>query len=290
VRHLLAADRVRFGRRRDLWILVALVPVILALMFVSEFNSVTTPPSFGFFMDPPDPVAEAEMRAQFLADFRQQMLAQVPAFAFPASLIKIAGNFGPVVLLSIYLATALVAGEFEWGTVRTVHLTSSRGRTLAVRVGVVVGLIALVVAIGLLFGTILPFLLSVEGKPLQGYAAPVPDFWAGMAYRLAIQLPFIAVPVLMAILARSIGFAFLLTLLFFVADLAITGAPFWSTSPVPWVPAVTISGAISRLLGGSDSPLALLVPVSVSFGALLAWAATPILVAIARFQRLDLNE
>ncbi len=29
--HLLAADRVRFGRRRDLWLVVALVPVILAL-------------------------------------------------------------------------------------------------------------------------------------------------------------------------------------------------------------------------------------------------------------------
>jgi hypothetical protein len=241
-------------------------------------------------MEPPDPVAEAEMRAQYMADWRQQMLTQVPAFAFPASLLKVAGNFAPVVLLAIYLATALVAGEFEWGTVRTIHLTSSRGRTLAVRVGVVVGLVALVVAVGLLFGAIIPLLLSVEGVPLQQYAAPVPAFWAELATRLAILLPFTAIPVLMAVLSRSIGFAFLLTLLFFVADLAVTGAPFWSTSPVPWLPAVTVSGSISRLLGGPDSPLAKFAPVAVSFGALLAWAVIPTMAAIARFRRIDVNE
>jgi len=290
MRHLLAADRVRFGRRRDLWILVALVPVILAVMFVADFNGVTTPPQNQFFIDPPDPVLEEQLRAQMLTEWRAGLERQLPGFAFPASLLKMAGNIGPVVLLSIYLATALVAGEFEWGTVRTVHLTASRGRTLAVRVGVVVGLIAVAVGIALLLGAIVPFFLQVEGVPLQQYAAPIPDFWAGMASRLAVQLPFIAVPVLMAVIARSIGFAFLLTLLFFVADIAITGAPFWSSSPAPWVPAVTASGSISRLLGGPDTPIAALAPVAVSFAAVLAWAVVPVLVAIARFRRIDLDE
>lgn len=290
MRHLLAADWVRFGRRRDLWILVALVPVVLAIMFVSEFNSATTPPAFSFFMDPPDPVAEAAARAQMLADWRQQLVMALPAFAFPASLLKVAGNFGPVILLAIYLATALVAGEFEWGTVRTVHLTSNRGRTLALRVGVLVGLVGMVMVIGLLFAAILPFLLSFEGAPLQQHAAPVPDFWFGIVTRLAALLPFIAVPVLMAVLARSTGFAFLLILLFFAADVAVTAAPFWSVSPVPWIPALTVSGSISRLLGAPDAPLASLVPAGVSMTALLAWAVVPILAAIARFRRLDLNE
>ena len=290
MRHLLAADWVRFGRRRDLRVLVALVPVILALMFVAEFNAVTTPPQVDFFFDPPDPVAEAAMRAQMLADFRGQLAAQLPAFAFPASLVKVAGNIGPLVLLAIYIAIALVAGEFEWGTIRTLHLTSSRGRTLAVRVGVVVGLVGLVAAIGLLFGAILPFFLVVEGTPLQEYAAPAPDLVAAIAIRLASVLPFIAIPVLVAILARSTALAFLLTLLFFVADLAITGAPFWSLSPAPWMPALTVSGSISRLLGGSDVPLASLAPAAVSIGALVAWAILPVLAAIAWFRRLDINE
>jgi hypothetical protein len=290
MRHLLAADRVRFARRRDLWILVALVPVILAVMYVADFNGVTTPPRTDVSIDPPDPVLEEELRQQMLAEWRAGLAQQLPAFAFPASLLKVAGNVGPVILLSIYLATALVAGEFEWGTVRTMHLTSSRGRTLAVRVAVVVGLIGVAIAIALLLAAIIPFLLSVEGVPLQQYSAPVPDFWEQMTYRLAVQLPFIAVPVLMAVLARSIGTAFLLTLLFFVADLAITGAPIWASSPTPWLPAVTATGSISRLLNGPDSPLAALAPIAVSFGALLAWAVLPVILAIARFRRIDLDE
>ncbi len=290
MRHLLAADRVRFGRRRDLWILVALVPVVLAIMFVFEFSNATTPPAFSFVMDPPDPVAEAAARAQMLADWRQQAITALPTFAFPASLLKVAGNLGPVILLAIYLAAALVGGEFEWGTVRTVHLTASRGRTLAVRVGVLVGLIGVVMAVGLLFAVTLPFVLSFEGTPLQQYAARVPDLWSGIAVRLAALLPFIAVPVLMAVLARSTSFAFLFVVLYFAADLAATGAPFWSTSPMPWIPALTVSGSIFRLLGAPDSPLALLAPVGVSMAALLAWSVLPVAAAVFRFRRIDINE
>lgn len=294
MRNLLAADWVRFGHRLDLRILIALVPVILAVMFVSDFNSVTTPPSVDFGFESSDPAEEAamlaQMQAEMLADFQQRLATELPAFAFAASLIKVAGNLAPVILLAIYLSTALVGGEFEWGTVRTVHLTSSRSRTLAVRVGVVAGLVALVVAIGMLFGAILPFVLSVGGRPLQDYAMPVPDLWSDIGIRLAIILPFIAIPVLMAILARAIGAAFLLTLLFFVADLALTGAPFWPSSPVPWMPALTVSGSIARLLGGPDTPLASVAPVWASFGALIAWAVVPAVLAVARFRTLDLNE
>jgi ABC-2 family transporter protein len=291
VGHLLAADRVRFGRRWDLRIVVALVPIILAIMFVSEFKSVTTPPDSQFFVtDPPDPALEAEFQAQMLADWRQQLTVELPAFAFPASLVKVAGNFGPMVLLALYLATALVAGEFEWGTVRTLHLTSSRGRTLAVRILVVAGLIGVVVSVGLVFAAILPFLLSVEGRPLQDFAAPVPDLWPQVATRLLILLPSIAIPAFMAVLARSTGAAFLLTVLLFFADVAITGAPVWVGTPASWVPAVTVTGATTRLLAGPDSQLAPIAPSWVSIVALVLWAVVPVVVAIARFRRLDLNE
>ena len=282
--HLLAADRVRFGRRRDLWIVVALVPVILAFMFVGEFNSLTTPPQADFFIDPPDPVLEAQMQEQMLAEFHQQLAQDLPSFTFPASLVKVAGNVGPLILLAIYLAAALVAGEFEWGTVRTIHLTSSRGRTMAVRIGVVVGLIAVATAIALVLAAIIPFLLSVEGQPLQAYAAPVPGLFSDIGVRLMVVLPFITIPALMAVLGRSTGFAFVLTVLFFVLDLAVTGAPIWPTSPATWLPAVTVSGSTARLLGGEGSTLASLAPSWVSVLALAAWAIVPAVVAIARFR------
>ena len=290
MRRLLAADWVRFGQRRDLRILIALVPVILAVMFVSQFNAATTPPQVNFYFDPPDPVAEADMRAQMLEGFRQQLATELPAFTFPASLIKVAGNVGPMILLAIYLSTALIAGEFEWGTVRTLHLTSNRGRTLAVRVGIVVGLMAVVVVIGLVSAAIIPFLLSVDGRPLQDVAAPVPDLFTEVGSRLVGILPFIAIPAFMAVLARSTGLTFLLTMLFFIADLAVTGAPFWATSPVPWVPALTVSGSIARFVGGSDARSAALAPVWASFGALIAWFVVPVLAAITKFKRIDLNE
>jgi ABC-type transport system involved in multi-copper enzyme maturation permease subunit len=288
--HLVAADRVRFGRRRDLWILVILVPILLGIMFVAEFNAVTTPPNVSFFVDPPDPVLEAQMRDQQLADFNAQLADQLPAFTFPASLVKVAGNIVPLILLAIYLATALVAGEFEWGTVRTIHLTANRGRTMAVRIGVVVGLIAVATALALVLGAIIPFLLSFNGRPLQDVARPVPGLLSDVGIRVIAVLPFVAIPALLSILARSTGLAFLLTLLFFGADVAFTGAPFWHGTAAAWIPAVTVSGSISRLLGDDGSPIALLAPAWVSVGALLAWGILPAIAAIARFRRLDINE
>jgi len=288
--HLLAADRVRFGRRRDLWALVALVPVLLAVMFVSQFNSVITPPQYDFFMDPPDPVIEAQMRDQTLAEFRQRLVAELPAFAFPASLVKVAGNLTPMILLAVYLTTALIGGEFEWGTVRTIHLTSSRARTFAVRAGVVTGLVALATAAGLVLAAIIPFLLSVEGRPLQDYAAPVPGLYSEIGIRIVAVLPFIAIPAFAAVLARSIGFSFLLVLLFVVADFAVAGMPFWPSSATPWVPVLTVTGSIARLLGGEGSNLAAVAPAWVPVAALLLWSILPVLAATYRFRRIDLNE
>jgi hypothetical protein len=290
VRSLLAADRIRFGRRPDVRLLVALIPVILAILYVNAFNSVTTPPQVDFFFDPPDPVAEAELRAQQLAEWRAGLASQLPAFAFPASLLKVTGNFLPVMLLAVYFATALVAGEFEWGTVRTIHLTSSRVATMTVRILFVVLLVAIVVVLALLLYAVLPFLLTFDGRPLQEFAGPVPDLATTLASQSATVLPFIALPVLLSVLSRSSSIAFLLTLLLFVADLAVAGAPFWAGSAVPWVPALTISGSVGRLIGGDSTQFASLVPVGVSLAAVVAWGVLPLVAAIAWFRRIDLNE
>ena len=291
MRHLLAAERVRFGRRRDLWVVVALVPVIMGLLFVMEFNALTTPPGTDFVMDPPDPVLEADLEAQALAEWRQQLTAQLSAFAFPASLLKVGGNVVPLILLAIYVSVALAAGEFEWGTVRTIHLTSRRGRAFAVRLLVIVGLVGVTWLVAMILGAVLPFFMRFEDAPLQGFSTGLPpDLIGGLALRLATLLPYAAIPALLAVLTRSISVAFLLTVLFIAADLALAATPFWTTSPVPWFPALTISGSIIRLIGSPDAPIAGAAPAWLALVALLAWSFLPMLAAIARFRRLDLNE
>ena len=231
------------------------------------------------------------IREQMMADFRAQLGERLPAFAFPASLVKVAGNIGPMILLGIYLAAALVAGEFEWGTVRTIHLTSRRGATLAVRIAVVVGLVAVATALGLVAAAIIPFLLSVEGRSLQDYAQPVPGLLSDVGIRLVFIVPFIAITSFMAVLTRSTSLAFLLTLLFFVLDGLVTSmAAMWESTPVAWLPTVTVLGSIQRLLDEPGSPLATLAPAWVSVAALLTWAIVPAAGAVALFRQLDLNE
>ena len=289
MRRLLAADWVRFGRRADIRLLVLLVPVIMGALYVAEFNAVTTQPSLDFFIDPPDAVLEAELRRQALDEWRRNLATLAPAFAFPGSLLKVAGNIVVPILLAIYLSVALTAGEFEWGTVRTLHLTSPRGRTLAVRLLVIVGLLVVVFLIAMVLGTILPFLLNVDGVPLQSLTNTTPDLPYGIALRFAMVLPFIAIPALLSVLTRSISIGFLLMLLFIAADLALAASPFWTTSPVPWLPALSLTGSINRLLS-PESVIARAVPAGVSLAALLAWGLLPMVAAVARFRRMDLNE
>ena len=62
------------------------------------------------------------------------------------------------------------------------------------RVGVVVGLVAVATALGLVLAAIIPFLLSVEGRPLQDYARPSPASCRKIAVRILAVLPFVVDP------------------------------------------------------------------------------------------------
>ena len=185
---------------------------------------------------------------------------------------------------------ALTAGEFEWGTVRTIHLTSSRGRTLATRFLVIVGLlgIALLARAGARGDPAVP---DERGRrAAAGLRGHDPDLLAQILLRCAIVLPFAAIPALLAVLTRSMSLAFLLTVLLLAADLALASTPFWTTSPIPWLPALTDLGFDQPPAESRVGHRAVSCPASVSVVALLAWGILPMLLAIARFRRLDINE
>ncbi len=287
--HLLAADLVRFGRRRDVWLVLILVPLMIALLYLNEFNRTVQSIHEVLNVDlgpNPDPNVLAQVQAQL----QQQTAEQMPAFAFPASLIKIATNPIGVILVGLYLAIALTAGEFEWGAIRTIHLIADRSAVLAVRIGLILGLALLTLAVGLIFGTIAPFLMSIDGTPLQHFAAPVSDLGPALVVRVLCILPFISVPILISVVTRSTGLAVLLTVLVLVVDVALTATPFWQESPVPWLPGTLISGSISRLLGGDQSVFAAFTPAWLAVVALLGWSILPLAGAVLLIRRLDLTE
>ena len=117
-----------------------------------------------------------------------------------------------------------------------------------------------------------------------------PDLLGGILLRLAAVLPFAAIPALLAVLTRSISLAFLLSVLFIALDLAIVAMPFWTTSPAPWLPRLTLSGSIIRLLGSPEASIAVGARRRWRCVALLGWGVLPMLAAVARFRRMDLNE
>ncbi|HEY7828331.1 MAG TPA: hypothetical protein VIB99_08860 [Candidatus Limnocylindrales bacterium] len=287
--HLLAADLVRFGRRRDIWLVLILVPLMIALLYLNDFNRTVQSihEILNIDLGPnPDPNALAQVQAQL----QQQTAEQMPAFAYPASLVKIATNPLGVILIGLYLAIALTASEFEWGTIRSIHLIAGRSAVLAVRIGLIFGLVLLTLAVSLIFGTIAPFFMSIDGTPLQHFAAPVADLGPALALRVLCILPFISMPILISVVARSTGLALLMTVLFLVVDVALTATPFWQESPVPWLPGTLISGSISRLLGSDQSVLAAFTPAWLAVVALIGWSILPLAAALLVIRRLDLNE
>jgi ABC-2 family transporter protein len=289
VSHLLAADLVRFGRRRDIWLILVLVPVMIALLYLNDFNRTVQGIHEVLNVDlgpNPDPTMVAQVQAQL----QTQTMEQMPAFAFPASLVRVATNPLGVILAALYLGIALTAGEFEWGTVRTIHLVAPRWSALAVRVGLISGLVLATMGVGILFAAVAPFFMSIDGTPLQHFAAPEPDLGPAIAVRVLCVLPFIALPILISVVTRSTGLALLLTVLLLVVDVALTETPFWQQSPLPWVPGTTVSGSITRLLSGDDSGVAGVIPAWGSVIALVAWSVLPIVGAIVLFRRLDLTE
>jgi len=287
--HLLAADLVRFGRRWDIWLVLILVPLMIALLYLNDFNRTVQGIHEVLNIDlgpNPDP----NMVAQVQAQLQQQTAEQMPAFAFPASLIRIATNPIGVILLALYLGIALTAGEFEWSTIRTIHLIAGRAAVLVARIGLIFGMVLLTMAIGIVFGTIAPFLMSIDGTPLQHFAAPVPNLGPALALRVLCVLPFISIPILISVVTRSTGLALLLTVLVLVVDVALTETPFWQDSPLPWLPGTLISGSISRLLAGDQSSLAAFVPAWLSVIALIGWSILPLAGAVLLFRHLDLTE
>ena len=228
---MIAAELLRFRKRRSLQVIVFAIPLLVAFFFAAGFLSIKDIPVF-------DPVAfrqdlidqgccigmDPETQEAFLGDmvaneqsnYHQQdtlIRNQRAIFAFAQSVVTALGN-GPILLLALILLTATTIGdEFAWGTIRTSLLASSRRRAfLGVRLGGLALTSIAVIVLMMIVGTVMPFVLGVAGSRLP---EPMPAVDPGALIVLAVGL-------LLASL-MAIGFAALVTLLLRSGSLTLVG-------------------------------------------------------------------
>lgn len=195
MRGLVAAEWLRFRKRRSIQIIVLAVPLLVAVITVLGYNSIYQYPAFdeaafrqemidaGVLLGVPPEEADvllaemvANQRQMFDQQEEQSRLSRA-AFAFPRSVATALGT-GAFMLLALVLLTATTIGdEFGWGTIRTSLLASTnRRRFLLVRLGAVVAAGLVMVGLLVVVGTIMPLLLNVPAGKLP---ATLPAFDVG---------------------------------------------------------------------------------------------------------------
>jgi ABC-type transport system involved in multi-copper enzyme maturation permease subunit len=192
---LMRAELLRLRRRRSLQAIVLAVPLIVGVLFVLGYNSLTEQPPFdaaayrqelmdgGFGLGLPPEQLEP-LLAETIEAQRQQIAQQDAndrliraTYAFPFSLVQVLGN-GTFVLLALILLTATTIGdEFGWATIRSSLIASSRrGSFLVVRLAAMVVAGVLIFGLLVVLGTVLPLVLSIPPSKLP---ATLPDFDGG---------------------------------------------------------------------------------------------------------------
>ena len=325
---MIAAELLRFRKRRSLQVIVFAIPLLVAFFFAAGFLSLKDIPAFDaaayrqelldqgccIGMEPND-------QEQFLNDMvgnQQQQYDQQDTFirnsravfAFPQSIVTALGN-GPILLLALILLTATTLGdEFAWGTIRTALLASSRRRAfLGVRLGGLALTSLTVIVLMILVGTVMPFLLGVAGSRLP---EPMPAVDVAALGVLALGLFFASL--------MAIGFAAFVTLMLRSGALTLVGGlvylaieaailtlltrfeAFQEKGALAWVlDAFPLHGmtTLFRVAGEAASGLRTFAgPITdrsidatfVPLVALAVWAAIFVSLAMVRFQRMDIVE
>jgi len=264
---------------------------------------------------PPD---EAEAQLQQMIDNErtgyQQMIDQIrrtqSTYAFPQSFIVVLG-FATFAFLALTLITATTVGdEFGWGTIRTSLLASSdRRRFLLARVLSLVGVAAVLFAVVLLLGVLLPSVLAVTGSNLPA-APPVDTGWLAVLVLadLVISVTLIGFATMATVLVRSGSLALVAVLIYVAIEGALlslltrfevfqdTGDLHWVLNLFPFRATVTILDKLAAAAGRIEiSPFGSNVPSDpgaalLPLGALAVWGAMFLAIAFWRFRRMDIVE
>jgi len=325
---LLRAEWIRFRRRPTAQVIVLAVPLLAAFMFLSGVAAVgPEPPPFdpaaaraellaqGYGQGlPPDQLEQAlsdavEAQRQPVELAREQYRLAASTFAFPQGIVTLLGS-GALVLLGVLLLTATSLGdEFGWGTIRTALLASNhRARMLLVRLGLLWGVAAALVAILALLGAVLPLVVSALGAPrVDVPALDTPALAVLVLGDLEAAFVVVAFAAMVTVLVRSGSLTLVLLLVYVAVEAAILTVllrfeAFQERGDLAWLldafplrgfsRLTNIAGEIAAGLPhfpGGVVPTDL-SPTFVPLVGFVLWGALFLAVAYRRFTRMDIVE
>ena len=325
---LVRADLIRFRKHGGIQLIVLAVPLLTAFLFLLGALSASPelPPfdaaayrqelidqgvGLGLPQDQADEIldgivaAEAENQAQQHA----QNTMQRSVYAFPQSLLTVLGNSYLVLFATILLTATTLGDEFGWATIRVALLASSdRRRFLAVRLAVIIVLVAVIVAVLLALGALLPVVVGALGTHLPAPAG----LDAGALAVLVVGLLVCAVAVtgfaaLATLLVRSSALTLVAVLVYGIVEAAILSAllqipALQASGDFGWIPnAFPIRGFVTFVdsaMNGAGRLMSFpgevvdrsLQDAWVPLIALAIWAVVFLALAFRRFGRMDIVE
>ncbi|HET9346321.1 MAG TPA: hypothetical protein VFO05_11545 [Candidatus Limnocylindrales bacterium] len=330
MRSLLRADRLRYRRRIELWLIGGAVLAFGIFGFVAGYRGDSMDPEWqtaeqarAELIDTVDfsGMTDAEIEAQIdlmVADWLSSQEQDKRMFEESQAILLQKYDIGqspftmiglgilPMIAL-VFVTTLLLGDEFRYGTVRTSLLAATdRRRFLAARLitfGLMIaGLFAALVLAGVALAVVLRLLgaeIPPATQPLGG-AAGVALF----AAELLIAFTLVAFAVAVTVLTRSGALPLLILLVWAVAELFVLSQPiFQAGQALAAVPQFFLTTNIRALLStlaidsgaialvGNEVPAAALAIPAWGMAAIIgAWALLFLVVADRRFRTMDIVE
>lgn len=285
MRALFAAEWFRLRGRRDLWAIIVVGPILMAVTFLTAVTNASS----GLDTNRQVPITSAQ-RAELLS-----------SYSFPGSLVEMMSMSFVLAVTTMSIAVIVTGEDFSFGAVgQALRWVGSRWRYLLVK-QLSIAIIACGLTMTVLVGALLvPLGLVVSGTPLGNLSS---DPWAfaticGVAATTTTTFGLLAICAVL--LARSIVPAAIGLFLYFVAESTILGLPIWS-GPFQWVRELDLTRSSTALLAAAEAAveqargiapepsLGSAPPALISLSVVLAWAAGLVLLAHWRFRSMDIT-
>lgn len=194
-------------------------------------------------------------------------------------------------IAAVAMAAATIAGEYGWGTIRTLlPRTAGRSAFLAAK-GVSLGLfVALIVVLGFLAAmagsALATAMRSLDGSLGSGFAA---DALGSLVKTMLAILPYCALAFLVALWTRSAAAGIAVPVIAFYAEVLLTPL-FASTAALDWLPSALIYNNITVLLGAHTLLEKDALPAAgAAAGVLVAYTTAFAALAFGRFLTRDVQ-